>query len=146
MAEAHTDMVPTPRGYETRDFNIRVVALFAMSLAILLAGSLALMAWLLDIFEVTPEGYGPRGAPIAVTPPRPPGPRLQTSPRGDMQEMRRAENAQLQSYGWVDRAAGMARMPIDRAMQVVLEQGLPSWREIPTPQAGERGTPLEESR
>jgi hypothetical protein len=63
-----------------------------------------------------------------------------------MQEMRRAENAQLQSYGWVDRTAGIARVPIDRAIQVVLEQGLPSWHEIPTPQAGERGAPLEESR
>jgi len=146
MAEAHTDMVPTNQGHETRDFNIRVVALFAVSLAILLAGSLALMAWLLDIFEVTPAGYGPQGAPIAANPPRPPGPRLQTSPRGDMQEMLRAENAQLQSYGWVDRAAGMARMPIDQAIQVVLEQGLPSWHEIPTPQTGAPGAPLEESR
>ena len=146
MAEAHTDMAPTHRGHETRDFNVRVVALFAMSLAILLAGSLVLMAWLLDIFEVAPEGYGLRGAPIAATPPRPPGPRLQTSPRGDMQEMRRAENAQLQSYGWVDRAAGIARMPIDQAIQMVLEQGLPSWNEIPTSQTGEHGAPLEESR
>jgi hypothetical protein len=139
-------MVPPQRGYETRDFNIRVVALFAVSLAILLAGSLVLMAWLLDIFEVTPEGYGPRGAPIAAIPPRPPGPRLQTSPRGDMQEMLRSANVLLQSYGWVDRMAGMARIPIDRAIQVVLEQGLPSWHEIPTPQAGERSAPLEESR
>jgi len=146
MAEAHTDMIPTHRGHETRDFNIRVVALFAMSLAILLAGSLALTAWLLDIFEVTPEGYAPLGAPIATTPPRPPGPRLQTAPRGDMQEMLRVENTQMQSYGWVDRAAGIARMPIDQAIQAVLEQGLPSWHEIPTPQAGEHGAPMEESR
>jgi hypothetical protein len=146
MAEVHTDMVPTHRGHETRDFNIRVVALFAMSLAILLAGSLALMAWLLDIFEVTPEGYVPRGAPIAATIPRPPGPRLQTSPRGDMQEMLRAENARLQSYGWVDRTAGIARVPIDQAIQVVLEQGLPSWYEIPTSQNGGHSAPLEENR
>jgi hypothetical protein len=63
-----------------------------------------------------------------------------------MQEMLRAENAQLQSYGWVDRAAGMARMPIDQAIQMVLEQGLPSWNEIPTPENSGHGVPLEESR
>ena len=72
-----------------------------------------------------------QGAPIAATPPRPPAPRLQTSPTRDLQEMRRAENARLQSYGWVDRTAGIVRLPIERAMEMVVEQGLPSWHEVP---------------
>jgi len=63
-----------------------------------------------------------------------------------MQEMLRAENAQLQSYGWVDRSIGMVRMPIDRAMELVVEQGLPSWHEIPTPAAEPRGSMPEERR
>ena len=36
-----------------------------------------------------------------------------------------AEHADLNSYGWVDRTSGIARIPIDRAMQLVLERGLP---------------------
>jgi hypothetical protein len=132
MAEIHADSTSPPLGHETRDFNMRVIVLFGASLVVLLAGSLALMAWLFALFNVTPKGYGVRGAPVAATPPSPPGPRLQASPTQDMQDMFQAENAQLHSYGWVDRSAGMVRMPIDRAMEFVVRQGLPSWHEIPT--------------
>ena len=146
MAERRSDTTPTHHGHETRDVNIRLVALFALSLAVILAGSLALMAWVLDILPVAPAGHGPRGAPIAATPPRPPEPRLQTSPIRDLQEMRRAENARLQSYGWVDRSAGIVRMPIDQAMERVVEQGLPSWHEIPTPPTDAPGSTPQEKR
>jgi len=146
MAEMYSETTSTHRTHETRDVNIRVVALFALSFAVVLAGSLALMAWVFDLLHVTPAGQGLRGAPIAATPPYPPGPRLQTSPRQDFQELLRAEQAQLQSYGWVDRALGIVRMPIDRAMERVVEQGLPSWHEIPTVQPDARSSPEEERR
>jgi hypothetical protein len=134
MAEMPRDTTPTPHVHETRDVNIRLIALFALSMAVVLGGSLALMAWVFDLLHVTPAGHGPRGAPIAATPPYPLEPRLQTSPTRDLQEMRRAENARLQSYGWVDRTAGRVRIPIEQAMQMVVEQGLPSWHEIPEEQ------------
>ncbi len=35
------------------------------------------------------------------------------------------ELAQLNGYGWVDETAGIARIPIDRAMDLVAETGLP---------------------
>jgi len=60
-----------------------------------------------------------------------------------MQDMLQAENARLQSYGWVDRSAGMVRMPIDRAMEFVAQQGLPAWHEIPVPPADQGGTTQE---
>ena len=31
----------------------------------------------------------------------------------------------LTSSGWIDRSAGIVRLPIDRAMEVVLQKGLP---------------------
>jgi hypothetical protein len=145
MAEMHSATTPTYHGHERRDFNIRVVALFALSMVVVLGGSLALMAWVFGLLQVTPAGYGPQGAPIAATPPHPPGPRLQTAPRQELQEMLRAENAQLQSYGWVDRSLGIVRLPIEQAMARVVEQGLPSWHEIPTPPTDAPGsTPKEQ--
>ena len=145
MAELYSATTPTYHGHERRDFNIRVVALFALTMAVVLGGSLALMAWVFGLLQVTPTGYGPQGAPIAATPPHPLGPRLQTAPRQELQEMRRAENAQLQSYGWVDRSLGIVRLPIEQAMARVVEQGLPSWHEIPTPPTDGRGsTPKEQ--
>ncbi len=56
----------------------------------------------------------------------PPEPRLQTDPREDLANMRRAEDQVLSSYGWVDRNAGVVRIPIDQAMRLTVERGLPS--------------------
>lgn len=49
----------------------------------------------------------------------PAGPRLQVNPDRDIERLRAAEKAHLASYGWVDPAAGVVRIPIDRAMQMV---------------------------
>ena len=59
----------------------------------------------------------------------PPEPRLQTDPRQDLADMRAKEDEQLQSYGWVDRNAGVVRIPIDAAMKLTLERGLPARTE-----------------
>src|SRR5689334_21742501 len=73
MAETYSEnAVAAQRGHETRDFNIRAVALFALGLAIILAGSLALMAWVFGLLRVTPAAYSLQGAPIAALPPQPP--------------------------------------------------------------------------
>jgi hypothetical protein len=62
-----------------------------------------------------------------------------------MQDMLQAENAQLHSYGWVDRSAGMVRVPIDQAMAFVVQQGLPSWHEIPVLPADQGGATQEKN-
>jgi hypothetical protein len=146
MAEMHAEGTSTYPGHETRDFSMRVAVLFGVCLAVLLAGSLALMAWLFDAFNVTPAGQGLRGAPVAATPPSPPGPRLQPSPTQDMLEMLQADNARLQSYGWVDRSAGIARMPIDQAIESIMQQGLPAWHEIPVLPADQDAAVQEKSQ
>ncbi len=66
--------------------------------------------------------------PLAVDALRrlPPEPRLQTDPRDDLANMRRAEDRILNSYGWVDRNAGVVRIPIEQAMKLTVERGLPS--------------------
>jgi hypothetical protein len=37
-----------------------------------------------------------------------------------------AQTATLNSYGWIDRSTGIVRIPIDRAMDLILQQGLPA--------------------
>ena len=41
-----------------------------------------------------------------------------------MDELRVQDKETLGSYGWVDQAGGVARIPIDRAMSIVLEKGV----------------------
>ena len=61
----------------------------------------------------------------------PPEPRLQTNPRQDLRDLRSAEDAALTSYGWVDKSAGIARIPIGEAMKLTVERGLPARQENP---------------
>jgi len=76
--------------------------------------------------------------PIAFDPARQaPEPRLQGEPYGDWLSLKTRQEALLASYGWVDESGGVARIPIDRAMKIVLERGLPSR----TPTQGAAPTP-----
>jgi hypothetical protein len=56
----------------------------------------------------------------------PPEPRLQTNPKQDLRDLRAAEAETLNGYHWVDRNAGIVRIPIDAAMKLTLERGLPA--------------------
>jgi hypothetical protein len=58
--------------------------------------------------------------------PLPPEPRLQPHPRNDLIRLREAEDRVLTTYGWVDRNAGIVRIPIDEAMKLTVERGLPA--------------------
>jgi hypothetical protein len=56
----------------------------------------------------------------------PPEPRLQTNPRQDLADLRAKEDETLTTYGWVDRNEGVVRIPIEEAIKLTLERGLPS--------------------
>lgn len=64
--------------------------------------------------------------------PQPPAPRLQVSPQTDLARLHARDDRQLGSFGWVDREGRIARMPIDRAMKLLVERGWPSTPAQPT--------------
>lgn len=64
-----------------------------------------------------------------------PAPRLQADPVADMNKLRAHEDEILNSYGWADQASGKVRIPIDKAIGVVAETGLPT-RPAQAPPAG----------
>jgi hypothetical protein len=57
---------------------------------------------------------------------RRPLPRLQTQPFKDVYLLRQGEAETLESYSWVDKTAGVTRIPIERAMELTLRRGLPA--------------------
>ena len=120
----HADVV-----HEASDVDIRAILTFAGGL-VALAAVVYFVVWLFF-------GYLTRRAdaasahlmyPLAVGQEDrlPPEPRLQTNPRQDLKDLRDSEEARLRSYGWVDRNAGVVRIPIDEAMKLTLQRGLPS--------------------
>ena len=151
MAETHHCETPIRHTHEERDVNVRLLGLAALGLVVLLGGGLGLVLWVFDALDVTPEGQGLQTAPVVANPPRLPAPPLQTSPRQDMQQILAAKNARLQSYAWVDERAGMARIPLARALELMAEQGLPTWPDEPGQAAPalnteERGATTEDGR
>lgn len=74
-------------------------------------------AYLLWRFWLAP--IPPRPVPRADIPP---APLLQPHPASDLAQERALQHARLHGYAWVDRDAGIARIPIERAM-ALLEQG-----------------------
>jgi hypothetical protein len=71
------------------------------------------------------QSLGPPASPFANARVLPPTPRLQAEPRLDLQGFRQAQQELLNSYGWVDKNAGVVRIPVARAMDLLLQQGLP---------------------
>ncbi len=114
--------------HESTDISVPGVLGFGGAL---LTGGLmiALLVWTLLHFLLI--WSAPRAMPefpLAQSQARrlPPEPRLQTNPRGDLLELRQKEDRILNSYGWIDRDAGIARIPIERAMELTAARGLPS--------------------
>jgi hypothetical protein len=48
------------------------------------------------------------------------------TPQQDLKAMRSEEDVLLHSYGWLDQRAGIVRIPIERAMKLLAERGLPN--------------------
>ncbi|HEY8668704.1 MAG TPA: hypothetical protein VIL86_18800 [Tepidisphaeraceae bacterium] len=120
------------RRHEPTDVRIRPFIIF-VSFFLLSAVVIHLLLWWMTGTYVSNEKLrDPERSPVAETLPAPPAPNLQpsimhnTSPYQDLAEMRQRDENRLRSYGWIDATAGVAHIPIDRAMDLVIERGLPA--------------------
>jgi hypothetical protein len=68
-----------------------------------------------------------RRYPLAATEEQrlPPVPRLQQFPRNELYTFRVEEKDRLETYGWESKAAGTVHIPIEEAMKLTIERGLP---------------------
>ncbi len=118
-------------GHETRDVRLRPI----VWAGIILIG-LSLVAFGVAFLTVKVERERAGEASLSQNPlelsvgrQEPPAPRLQPQPLRDIRELRAANDAQLANYAWVDKSAGVVRIPIERAMELVAERGLPTRAE-----------------
>jgi len=120
---------PQPKiGYEPRDMTPRQIGWSAAALFGGIGISAGLVALLFGLL-----GHHPREiSPLMTVPQAPPWPRLEVDARADRTNVESAAERRLQGYAWVDRAAGTVRIPIDRAMQILVTQG---WPDPPKGQA-----------
>ncbi len=117
--------------HEESDVNIRGIFVFAVSLFVA-AVVIHLAVWGVFRYFNAREARASeiRRFPLAVGDALPPPePRLQETPRVDLQRLREQEQQRLNSYGWIDQAGGVVHIPIADAMKLTLERGLPSRAE-----------------
>ena len=111
-----------PAGWLTASAGMVLVMLAAC----LLASWIILAAWVKS--RPLDTGIRLRGTIVAggIEPLRRfPKPNLEISPSADLTAVRGHEDEELTSYGWIDRKAGIVRIPIDRAMDLIAQRGLP---------------------
>ncbi len=111
-------------GHETTDASPLALGLFALALSLMVAIVIVFLNWLFWHYEGQAKRADPPQSPLAVDE-LPPTPRLEVNPGSDLARLRDAEEKTLSSYGWIDRQQGVARVPIERAIAVLAERGLP---------------------
>jgi hypothetical protein len=112
---------PNGAGHEQREVDVRFIV---VSLITLLIGAFLCCLLVIGIFRYFHNEYLPSQATY-VQPPLPPEPRVEEKPYLQLQNLRNLEDHILSSYAWVDQNQGTVRIPVDRAMDMVAQKGLP---------------------
>ena len=123
------DYGPTPPGakYEHTDIDPAIGYKFATWLTVAMVLSFGIVYGAFRFFDRQAKTANAElRYPLAAGVTRPmPTPSLQTQPFKDIYMLREDEARKLQSYGWVDQDGGVVRIPVERAMEVMLERGFP---------------------
>ncbi|HEY2573588.1 MAG TPA: hypothetical protein VGH65_05955 [Verrucomicrobiaceae bacterium] len=123
----------TESWHETSDVSARAIVWFALSLAASLVIVFGLVWWMWAALDHH-HAFWPRHSAVTMPGMKPPAPALQISPADDLRELRQAEEAALHGYGWIDRSSGVIHIPVDRAMDLILQRGLPqTGKTMPPP-------------
>ena len=131
--------------FERRDIGVSVVLYFLIGLAVALVFSYFLVN---GIYHFLDRYFEAKQAPVSplVTNPQAdtrvipkqygndyekylkdsfPAPQLEVNERTELNDERLREEDKLSTYGWVDQKAGVVHIPIDRAMDLLSQRGLP---------------------
>lgn len=128
--------------HERRDVPVRAIVQFLLWLSISTVFISLAMWGLFRFFEAGLKKDDPSISPLVATSLKrtPPGPRLETDSLALKSQLRARESERLGSYSWADQPAGVARIPIERAMDLIAERGVPGGNAAgfttPTPGAG----------
>lgn len=120
------------RKHESRNPPIKFILLSAFSIVLMMAACEAIIWFVMGRFsesrplDATVEARGIVIAPNLDLLKRFAAPNLQISPHDDLMTLRAREDTELDTYGWVDRSHGVVRIPIARAMDLIVARGLPT--------------------
>lgn len=124
------DSVDTPRRrHEPTDFSPSYIAVSGIILTVVAIG-LYVLVWGFFNYFSKPPGPTQRATDLerSIS-----APRLQVDPHTDLERIRKREIEILSSYDWINKQDGIVRIPIDRAMDLVANRGLPEFSGTESP-------------
>jgi hypothetical protein len=125
-AEDEYRSTPAGAGHEHTDAHVSAIVKFILWLAVI---AVVVHFGLAFMYEFLIRQSMPAGEPQYPRATRevalPPAPRLQQFPANDIYRFRLGERSLLESYGWINKNDGIVHIPIEEAMRITVERGLP---------------------
>jgi hypothetical protein len=114
--------------HEESDVNVAAIIRYGIGLLVIGAFILVFLWWLQGTYARQNERAQTQVYPLAAGQQDrlPPFPRFQENPQQELQDLRAKQQALLEGYQWINKDAGVARIPIEDAMKIVVERGLPA--------------------
>jgi hypothetical protein len=106
--------------YERSDIDPAVIGWIAMGMA------LFVLAVPLAMPLAFPQSFY-RGNPIARPALAADAPPLEVNPSSNLRRQRETDGEFARTYGWIDRERKIVRIPVARAIERLLQTGLPNW-------------------
>jgi hypothetical protein len=122
-------------GHETREVSVPFI--FA-SLTALIIGAFLAALLAVGIFQFFKATYKPDEKAKESIQQVPPEPRIEEYPAEQLQGIRSREDHILSSYALIDKDHGIVRVPIDKAIDMLAEKGLPSHNYLDDINAGKK--------
>lgn len=128
---------PNDQGFELQDIGSGGVIAFFITLVVIVLLANVIIRGIYKGLDYYAKNHQEAASPMMTMPTgdmrvinpsesqKFPEPRLETNERMEINEFRLKEEQTLRSYDWVDKDAGTVRIPIDRAMQLIAQRGLP---------------------
>lgn len=125
MSESEQTPGGSQQGRLDSELNLRGIVWSTIAvLGVTLAAAVLMWGFMAVILDALAGGDPPPPAlEEARQPYLPPEPRLQTTPFTDLDALRAEEERLLTSYGWINEPGGVAQIPIDRAIDLLVEKG-----------------------
>lgn len=120
--------MPDNHALQTEPDRIRAMPILATVIGFVIFAGICI--WLLLAYYHLIVGPG-----LYVPPRSFPAPQLQTTPLSDLEKLQAAQLARIERYGWIDQSKGILRVPIQRAMEIVVSKGEQALAPLAPPQS-----------
>jgi hypothetical protein len=146
-----------PQGHgaiERQDLSPRSIGYFLLILGVSIIASIFILRGVYEFLDKHEKASQPAVNPLVTNVPEDtrhvapgypqtvfPAPKLEEDERTQLNGILRTEENTLNSYGWVNEQQGVARIPIERAMDLLVQRGLPVRPQTEAAQGGVQNTP-----